>query len=43
MVLLLCVLMAWIQLGNESTSICCVSCGQVLLVVVAVRVSGVYY
>ena len=24
----------WIQLDNESTSVCCVSCGQVLLVVV---------
>ena len=34
---------SWIKLDNESTSVCCVSCGQVLLVVVAVRVSGVYY
>ena len=33
---------SWIQLDNESTSVC-VSCVQVLLVVVAVRVSGVYY
>ena len=31
-----------IQLDNESTSVC-VSCVQVLLVVVAGRVSGVYY
>ena len=33
---------SWIQLDNENTSVC-VSCVQVLLVVVAVRVSGVYY
>ena len=26
--------LTWIQLDNESTSVCCVSCGQVLLVVV---------
>ena len=34
---------SWIQLDNENTSVCCVSCVQVLLVVVTVRVSGVYY
>ena len=34
---------SWILLGNENTSVCCVSCGQVLLVVVTVRVSGVCY
>ena len=34
---------SWIQLDYESTSVCCVSCVQVSLVVVAVRVSGVYY
>ena len=34
---------SWILLGNENTSVCCVSCDQVLLVVVTVRVSGVCY
>ena len=32
----------WIQFDNENTSVC-LSCVQVLLLVVAGRVSGVYY